>query len=248
MTTQGVADVVFCVDASSSMRPCIDGVRTHIGAFVEGLKKGLQTRWDMRFDFVAHATAKGAGGYALNCRSAFHEDLHAALYLGSQTPPRLFTDDSEEFKRKLGEVTCRGDEASLIALDFALDFPWRSAAKCHRVVIFLTDEPLETGVAIPLQVAQIPRLIEKIQKLRVMLFMVAPDSPQYHELASVDKSEYEIADKGGGLARIDFAKVLAYMGKSVSAASLQAGDTPMVERGLFGQASWPGIEAQFVGE
>ena len=53
-STKGVADVVFCLDASDSMKPCIDGVRTHIGSFLDGLKSDQQRARDVRFDFVAH--------------------------------------------------------------------------------------------------------------------------------------------------------------------------------------------------
>ena len=39
MSTKGTADVVFCLDASGSMGPCIEGVKSHIASFVDGLKR-----------------------------------------------------------------------------------------------------------------------------------------------------------------------------------------------------------------
>src|SRR6266550_6258290 len=54
MSTKRTADVVFCLDASNSMQPALDGVRGHIGDFVAGLKTSAQATWDIRMDFLAY--------------------------------------------------------------------------------------------------------------------------------------------------------------------------------------------------
>lgn len=74
-----------------------------------------------------------------------------------------------------------------------------------------------------------------------MLFIVAPDSPVFDELSTVDKAEYEVVDsRQDGLAKVDFAKVLMYIGKSVSVSTLQQSVTanPTVKRAIFGQDEW----------
>ena len=38
--TKGVADIVFMVDVSGSMKPCIDALRTNIEAFIDSLSRG----------------------------------------------------------------------------------------------------------------------------------------------------------------------------------------------------------------
>ena len=38
--TKGVADIVFIVDVSGSMKPCIDALRINIEAFIDSLSKG----------------------------------------------------------------------------------------------------------------------------------------------------------------------------------------------------------------
>ena len=38
--TKGVADVVFLIDVSGSMKPCIDALRTNIEGFINSLSKG----------------------------------------------------------------------------------------------------------------------------------------------------------------------------------------------------------------
>lgn len=239
VSTCGVADVVFCIDASGSMEPCIEGVRTHISDFVSGLCSQLQIQWDLRFDFVAHSCGQGGAEIPLfRHSSVYHDDVHTPLYESGKQDVRLFTKDIDEFSTRLKRIKCEGNEASLIGLDFALDFPWRPASQCHRIVILLTDEPLEGGVMITEQKVAISRVIEKIQKLRVMLFLVAPISDGFEELATVDKSEYQVIQENDGLASVDFSEVLGCIGKSVSVATLQDTSSANVERGLFGQKNW----------
>ena len=248
MSTKGVADVVFCLDASASMRPCIDGVRAHVADFVVGLKSNPQITWDLRFDFVAHSAGTRQDGVAFYQRSLFNPVLIPALYGGGSQAARFFTADVEEFRRGLQEVNVMGDEASLIALDSCLDFPWRDATACHRAVIFMTDEKFETGVICDEQRAQLPALQKKIQSLKVMLFIVAPESAAYNELAAVDRSEYEtVGRQNTGLADVNFREVLAYIGKSVSVSTLQGTKAEPVTRGLFGQASWSKTTGNIMG-
>ena len=249
MSTKGVADVVFCLDASDSMTPCIDGVKMHISSFLEGLKSDRQRTWDVRFDFLAHNAARGEGGaIGMGHYSLYHDvdgnSVISALYHGQRG--RFFTTEIDEFKRGLDKVEVLGDEAPLVALDSCLDFPWRKADQCHRVVIFMTDEPFETSIMPDSEKQVLEELQQKIQDLRVLLFIVAPDSPAYEELAEVDKSEYEAVDsRSAGLADVDFRKLLSGIGKSVSVSTAnQQGPTAekTVKRGLFGQTEWGTIE------
>ncbi|MBN2584530.1 MAG: VWA domain-containing protein, partial [Planctomycetes bacterium] len=175
MSTRRVADVIFCLDASASMQPCIQAVRRHIGDFVRGLHSDPQSTWDVRLDFVAHSASEDADATVFRQRSLHNESVVGALYAGSQSA-RFFTTDVEQFSRGLNDVEVSGNEAPLVALDTCLDFPWRDAAECHRVVILMTDEPLESGVLVNDQLQMLPAVIDKIQKLRVMLFIVAPPS------------------------------------------------------------------------
>ena len=235
MSTKGIADVVFCLDASAYMQPCIEAVKRHIADFVTGLTSSGQQKWDLRVDFVAHQTGVADnGGTMLTNRTVFNDECFGGLYGGIlQGGGKFFTDDLGQFQSALGKVKCQGDEAMLVALDFCLDFPWRPAKDCHRVIIMLTDEACETGSMVAEQKARVTELIKKIQDQRVMLFLVAPDSPIYQELAQADKSEYEVIDeaqRSGGLGGVDFRKVLEYIGKSVSVSNCQGGPKAEVTR------------------
>jgi hypothetical protein len=206
-------------------------------------------KWDWRLDFVAHRAGIIPGGAMFVQRSLYNEELLTSLYLSKgQSGGRYFTADLEEFKGGLATIEVSGDEASLVALDSCLDFPWRPAATCHRVVIFLTDEPAEDGVMVDAQRAAVPDMIQKIQQLKVLLFVVGPDSEIFNQLAQVNKSEYEVVDGvGDGLSRVDFRKLLSAIGKSVSVSTLQSQKDETPERGLFGQATWGQTSAELRG-
>jgi len=239
--TKGVVDVVFCLDASESMEPCFDGVKNHISSFVEGLRADGQQQWDVRFDFVAHYTLLNVTGGTVVCQSStYNEFLLDALY--GNVSGKFFTRDVEEFKRALNRVKTMGDEGPMVALDSCLDFPWREAGICHRVVIFMSDEPFET-CANPADERQfIPELTHKVMGQKVLLFMVAPDSEGYEQLTSADKSEYVVLEDGmTGMADVDFGNLLSQIGKSVSANPFgQQGpaNRTAARRGIFGQGGW----------
>ena len=248
MSTKGVVDLVFCIDSSQSMRPSIDGVRSHVLSFVRGLESGLQQRKvDVRLDFLAHSCGEDNGLFRMQTVRTTSLETAQALY-SKPDPGRFFTTDVAEFERALSSVAVEGDEATLIALDFALDFPWRPRRDCHRVVICLTDEPFESGALVEEQRKRLDALIDKIQALGVMLFLVAPDSDVWNQLAEVDKSEFKrVSEANTGLQTVDFGKVLEQIGKSVSAASLQSVGEDRVPRALFGQDAWGGSSGALTG-
>ena len=239
MSTKGIADVVFCIDASASMQPCVDSVKSHIEDFIDGLSSGNYASWDLHFDFLAHSVVgETAGNFVYRHMSINHEDCQAALYNVAK-PSGFFTSDISVFKKALDNISVSGDEASLIGLDFALDYPWRQSAECHRVVIMLTDEPLEGGVRVNQQMEAMTSIIEKIHQLKVMLFLVAPESPGFDQLSAADRSEWEVIDDtDNGLCNTDFHKVLGCIGKSISKSTVQTSKQNEVQRSLFGQSAW----------
>lgn len=238
-STKGVVDVVFCLDASGSMAPCIDAVRKNLDAFLDALAGDANRKIDCRLDFLAHSCGEdGELVRSLSLRKS-GADLIQALYGQVPQPTAFFTTDRDAIRRGLKELTVYGDEAMLIALDLALDFPWRPQAGCHRVVVVLTDEPLEANAVWPLQQAKLDAIIDKVQKLGVKLYLVGPNSVGLDTLAEADKCLYQKSTQShDGLGSIDFAKVLGQIGKSVSSSMLQARPESSVKRALFGQDEW----------
>ena len=254
MPGRQVADVVFCLDASGSMGPCFNALRKHIQSFVKGLESGGQWLWDLRLGLLAYQAGESADGGIFGFQGLADSGIKLVTSLynsnGTQDGVQYFTSDIEQFVSALEKVSVRGDEATFIALDTALDFPWRDGAQCHRVVIVMTDEALETGIQVAAQTAKIDALIEKLHALRIKLFLVGPESEAYQSICEADRSEFQVLQNAhDGLKNADFKQILAEIGKSVSISKLQ-GPTPPIKakRALFGQDKWTGVNADITGD
>lgn len=242
MSTKNVADILFCIDASDSMRPCFDALMRHLNDLVNSLK-GNGSEWDIRLDFISQSVAQAKNDprtRVFQHNSVFNSDVLTSLYCTPNPEERFFTSDRRAFLDALSKIECKGDEAMLVALDTAIDFPWRHSAECHRVLIFLTDEPCETnfdnGTKYPLKLNE---MISKIQDRRIMLFIVAPESPAYYELSEANLCEYKVIDGANdGFRRVDFSKIMEFIGRSVSVAEVTASISDTSFRALHGQDKW----------
>ena len=246
MKTRCVADVVFCLDSSESMDPCLEGLKNNIASFIEGIQGDGQNSWDVRFDFVSHQSLLNAqGGVVINHSSLYNSDLLDVLY--GDVRGRFFTRDVGEFKAGINRIKTKGDESPLIAIDSCLDFPWRDEGEGHRVVVFLTDEPFETCLKPEMEKEYIDHVIQKIMDLNVIFFLIAPDSEGFERISSADKSEYVVIESEvPGLTAVDFTNfdfqnLLSQIGKSVSVSSFgqqKSHTIKSVKRGVFGQSGW----------
>ena len=144
------------------MAPCIDGVRRNVGAFLDGLTGDTNRKIDCRIDYLAHSCDES--GTLVRTASLRLEGMEvvAALYGQKPDPAAFFTTNSAEVRSGLNRVDVYGDEAMLVALDMCLDFPWRPRGGCHRVVVMLTDEPMETNADARNQRRMVGTIIDKI--------------------------------------------------------------------------------------
>lgn len=233
------------------MQPCRDAVAANLEKLLEGLKSDTQSYWDVRFDYLAFHNSHQPDGSVLHYCSSMRLPscpLVDNIYKNqgnSQDYSQFFTKDVNEFKNALLKEPLEGEEMQLLALDIALDFPWRSSSDCHRVVVLLTDEPVETGIRIEEQVAKMSKLIDKIMKKRVKLFIIAPESKAFYELSMVDRCEYtDLSETADGLRTVDFSKMLQTIGRSVSVSQSYDGGTnaPMP---TYEQEGWVAGNGEF---
>src|ERR1700749_4002607 len=97
------ADIVFCIDATGSMDPCIESVKDGIYAFVEGLQSAASV--DFRLRLIAY-------------RDRHDPDCGRPWHIND------FTDSVEEFRSHLEEVAADGGgenpESTIDALYIAI--------------------------------------------------------------------------------------------------------------------------------
>jgi len=227
-------DLVLLVDSSQSMSPCFAGLQQHLADLLAPLH---QVNFKVRFGLVAYNTSRDGQNVIYSFTFVNGDGLQKIrrLYSSQASADDFFTEDGAWIAGVLGNLVPRGDEDTLLALDVAADFPFGPLDSTRRVIALFTDEKLETGILGKAPIAKIPELIEKLQQRRIQLFIAAPLSPGLEQLAAVDRAEVEAIEGGDGLKSLDFAKLLAQMGKSISVASLQTGAEPAWKKALFGQ-------------
>jgi hypothetical protein len=205
---KGVADIVFCIDASGSMEPCIEGVKKHIEKFLDGVSSNPQLSYlDWRLGIVAH------------------DSEH--FYIMD------FTTDLSRFKDALKRIETGGNEFTLPALDWSLDFPWRNDS--HKIIVLFTDEPLETGAEPDFQRLKMKELYEKIVSLRCMVYFVGPSCPEYEEFAKLPRCFFEEIKGHKDFYKVGFDKVLERIGKTISGSilSTQQPSKPNIPKDIY---------------
>ncbi len=233
-------DLVFVIDASESMKPCIDGLRENIKSLLQPMQGYISKT---RFGVITHSVGIDAedGASVYRIRTLAGPGL-SPIYgepSDSHDPQnRFLTDNVNTLIEFLDNIDLSGDEDSLLALDCALDFPFGPIENTKRVVALFSDETFETGVFSKDYQSKIPELINKIQARHIQLFAAMPDGDAIQELAEVDRSEVELIQGGDGLASVDFHLLLGQMGKSISASMLQSTGEGQYKRGLFNQENF----------
>ena len=219
------------------MGPCFDKLREHLKDLLHPLQ---QANYKVRWGLVAYSAGRRNGRliYSITSIGCSELEMIQKLYSSNVNAADFFTSDSAVVARVLGGLKAHGDEDTLRALDIAADFPFGPLATTRRVIAGFTDERLEDGVTRQEPLEKIPELIQKLMSRRIQLFMAAPFSKALEQLGSLDRAEIEPLDKGGGLKTVDFKKLLAQMGKSISVSSLQMGAEPAWKKALYGQDRW----------
>jgi hypothetical protein len=229
-------DLVLVIDASDSMRPCIDQLRRHLRELVKPMQGYVGK---VRFGLVSLSASRVNGDEVFKVNTlAGGTDSLAALYGSGRQQHDFFTDDPNRILAALDRIEITADEHNLLALDIALDHPFGSSSTTKRVIAMFSDEPLEAGVDRGEGVSQLDALVEKIHKRRVKLFCALPYSDAAQRLSEANGSEIEAVDGGQGLASVDFKALLGQMGKSISVSALQGGLADESPSALFGQDGW----------
>ncbi len=226
-----IVEIVLVIDASESMRPCFEGLARNLDQIVQPLQ-GFNFK--VRLGLMAMSVGKADDGnrlFPMTTMAGGYDTLYPAA------SPNLFTEDGAAFSAKLRSLKLCGDEHHLIALDFALDFPFGPLETTRRVVALFSDEKIEDGMILEGEMKKIPELLTKLMARRIMLFAALPASPALDALATVDSCQVQPVQGGDGLASVNFSKLLGQMAKSISNMSLQGAEDPY-QKAVFGQDKW----------
>jgi hypothetical protein len=200
--TKGVADIVFVVDVSGSMAPCIDALRYNIEAFVDSLSRGDANNAAPVKDWRAKVV-----GYR-DLESAEKEGLPWIV-------DNPFVREATALKTQLGVLTAAGGgdepESLLDALykiatmeaipkgsQTADPGKWRYRSDAARVVVVFTDASFKETMSIPeAKGGSLQDVANVVMANRIILSLFAPNFEGYDRLSQIDKSEWEVVEFEG---------------------------------------------------
>jgi hypothetical protein len=200
--TKGVADLVFVVDVSGSMAPCIDALRGNIEIFIDSLNRG---------DANNAAPVKDWRGKVVGYR-----DIESAESDGLPwVVDNPFVRDAGALKAQLGALQAAGGgdepESLLDALYKVASMEavpkgsqtedpnkWRYRSDAARVVIVFTDASFKETMSIDeAKGGSLQDVANVIMANRVILSLFAPNFEGYDRLSQIDKSEWEVVEFEG---------------------------------------------------
>lgn len=200
--TKGVADIVFLIDVTGSMAPCIDALRRNIEVFVDSLSAG---------DANNAAAVKDWRGKVVGYRDVEHSAVEGTRWLEDHP----FVRDAVALKAQLGELRAEGGgdepESLLDALYTVATMEaspkgaqgedptkWRYRSDAARVVVVFTDASFKETMSIPqAKGGSLQDVANVVMANRIILSLFAPNFEGYDRLSQIDKSEWEVVEYEG---------------------------------------------------
>lgn len=225
---RGVCDFVFLIDATGSMGPCMEALKSNLGVFIEHLSGGQTPLRDWRGKVVAYRDVEADGSRWFEDNPFVRKDGAALREQLAGLEPEGGGDEPESLLDALYLVA--NMESDTKGEPNPDPNKWRYRSDAARVVIVFTDATYHpVMVAAGIEGGSVTDVINRVmaQKLTVVLF--APDHNCYLPLSEIDRSQwYPIPgpDFVEGLAaysgdREKFKKVLEALAKTVT----QSGST-----------------------
>jgi hypothetical protein len=178
--TKGVVDIVFLLDVTGSMQPCIDALKNNIATFIDT----LTTKGANNENPVKHWRAKAVG----------YRDAKEDREWFADAP---FVEDPAALKAQLSVLKAEGGgdepESLLDALHRVANMPttakgtqpepdkWRYRSEAARVVVAFTDASYHATMEQP-KGGSVSDVINAIHSNRIILNLFAPEMKCHDEL------------------------------------------------------------------
>jgi hypothetical protein len=200
--TKGVADLVFVVDVSGSMSPCIDALRKNIEAFIDSLSHGdgnnVAPVRDWRGKVVGYRDIESAESEGLPwiVENPFVRDVTALKAQLAALKAEGGGDEPESLLDTLYKV------ASMPAIPKGSQSEdpekWRYRSDAARVVIVFTDASFKETMSLPeAKGGSLQDVANVVMANRIILSLFAPNFEGYDRLSQIDKSEWEAVEFEG---------------------------------------------------
>lgn len=218
-------DVVFCIDGTGSMAPCIESVKSNARRFHQ--------------EFVEEMTNNNSDIDSLRVKVIvfrdYHDDGDQAM---CQSPFFELPADVAEFEKYLSDISAfgggDGPENGLEALYYAMMSDFTTGVKDRQVIVLFSDADalaLKERSGEPDYPADMVDEAEfketwsclvqkkgfKLREKNKRIVMFAPEGTKYKELKSeLNRSVFQPVDMSHGLGDIDFKNIIKIIAASAS--------------------------------
>ena len=218
-------DMVFCIDGTGSMSPCIDNVKENARKF--------------HTEFVSAMTDMGSEIDSMRVKVIVFRDYGTdGAESMAESPFFELPTDSADFEKFLADVSASGGgdapENGLEALYFAMKSDFTTGAKDRQVIVLFTDDDAldlqerKGADGYPDDMVDMDGLIEtwgcksqdvsfKLRERLERLVVFAPESTKYKGLTEkLKRSVFVPVNMEDGLKEIDFQEIIKIIAASAS--------------------------------
>ncbi len=197
---KGIADIVFLLDATGSMGPCIEAVKNSIERFIDALtmpdaNQGIKLKdWRISVCTYRDYTYDPKYGVAAFEKMPFsrdREEIHN--YISSIEAKGGGPEAAESLLDALFEVISMG---SVKKGETSNPDMWRYRSDAARCIIIFTDAPYRE-VMTTWAGATFNDIVSIIQQERFRITLFAPEMDCYDELESLNRCVYESIELNG---------------------------------------------------
>jgi len=193
---RGVADVVFLIDGTGSMSPCLDAVKENIGVFVDA----LSTRNANNATPIKHWRARVVAYRDFGCSDAAPLVEHRFVESAAELRGQLSSfeaegggDEPESLLEALYAVAMMPEmDRSTESLD---PNRWRHSTGAARFIIVFTDASYHEPMVKPAG-GTMDDVANLLASRRIILSLFTPDMPCHAKLSAVDKAEWNVIGDG----------------------------------------------------
>ena len=222
----GQVDLIFLIDGTGSMNPCMDALKSNINIFLDTLTGEQSVVRDWRGKVVTYRDHKVDG-------SRWFEDNPFVENDGTSLKAQLDTlkaggggDEPESLLDALHKISLVGQtDKTAQELD---PYLWRYRSDAGRVVIVFTDATYHATMSYPEgEGGGVDDVSNGIMSNKIILMLFAPDDACYDKLDEIDKCQWTAIPEvdrsfAKGLEELTkdssaFSEVLIALAKSISA-------------------------------
>lgn len=225
------ADIVFLLDITGSMQPCIDALQENIAQFIDFLSEddanNEQPVKDWRGKIVGYRDVKYDGDRWFEDNDFVRDADALKLQLNSMS-----AGGGGDEPESLLDAIYRVGSLESCERGFQEDDPkrWRHRRDAARIVVIFTDASFHPTMSLPeASGGSINDVNNLCVSNKLLLAIFAPEMPCYDDLSAIKKAEYvsicdEDEDPRDGLSRFtsdreNFKAVLEQLAKSISKSS-----------------------------